>query len=72
MCVCVCVYTHTHVFIYLFIFMATHAAYGSSQARGPNGAAAAGQCHSHGNTGSELNLQTTLKLVAMPDPLPTK
>ena len=32
------------------LFMATHVAYGSSQARGRIGAAAAGLCHSHDNT----------------------
>ena len=41
-------------FIYLFfIFRAAPSAYGSSQARGPNGAAAAGLSHSHSNMASE-------------------
>ena len=40
-------------------------AYGSSQARGPTGAAAANLHHSHSNTISEPQLQ----LMAMPDPL---
>jgi len=41
------------IFIYfylIFLFMAAPAAYGSSQARGQIGAAAAGLCHSHSNT----------------------
>ena len=40
-----------YLFIYL-LFRAAPLAYGSSQARGPIGAAAAGLCHSQGNTGS--------------------
>ena len=38
------------------LFRATPVAYGSSQARGPTGAAAAGLHHSHSNMGSELLL----------------
>ena len=48
------------------LFRATPAAYGSSQARGRMGAAAAGQCHSHSNSGSEPHLQPTPQLMAMP------
>ena len=47
-------------------------AYGGSQVRGPNGAAAAGLCQSHSNARSELHLQSTPQLVATPDPLPTE
>ena len=47
-------------------------AYGSSQGRGRMGAAAASLHPSHSNAGSELHLQPTLQLVAMPDPEPTK
>ena len=45
-------------FIYLFIlsFRAAPEAYGSSQARGPVRVVAAGLCHSHSNSGSELRL----------------
>ena len=53
----------------LFFYRATPSAYGSSQARGWIGAAAAGLCHSHNNTRSELHLWPVLQLVAMPDPL---
>ena len=42
--------------IYLLLFRAAHAAYGSSQARGPIRAAATGLYHSHGNTGSKQHL----------------
>ena len=45
-----------------------HTAYGSSQARGQIGAAAAGLDHSHSNTGSKPHLGLTLQLVAMQDP----
>ena len=51
---------HDVVFIYLFSLFAfswaTPVAYGGSQARGPIRAVAAGLCHGHGNTGSELHL----------------
>ena len=47
-------------------------AYGGSQARSQIGAAAAGLCHSHSNTGSELLLQLTPQLMAMLDPYPTE
>ena len=55
-----------------FLFTATPEAYGSSQARGRIGAAAAGLHHSHSNTGSELHLWLTPQLAAMPDPQPTE
>ena len=57
------------IYIYIFwLFRATSVAYGSSQARGPVGAAAAGLHHSHSNTGSELCLQSIPRLMAMLDP----
>ena len=42
---------------------------GGSQARSRVGATAARLCHSHSNSGSELHLQPTTQLTAMPDPL---
>ena len=54
-------------FIYFF-FKAAPAAYGSSQARGQIGAAAASLHHSHGNTRFEPHLQPKLQLVAALDP----
>ena len=50
--------------IFNFFLMTAPAAYGSSQARGGFGAAAAG--HSHRNTRSEPRLQPTPKLTGMP------
>ena len=55
------------VILFFFLFMATPAAYGSSQVRVRTGAAAAGLYHSHNNIGSELHLQHTLELMAVPD-----
>ena len=55
--VCVCV-----------ISWATPTAYRGSQTRGQIGAAATSLCQSHSNTGSELCLQPTPQLMAMPDP----
>ena len=43
-------------------------AYGSSQARGQTGAAAAGLHHTHSNARSEQHLQPTPQLKATPDP----
>ena len=54
--------------LFVFLFMATPAAYGSSQARDPIGAATPGLCQSHGNSGSELHLQPKLQLMAMLGP----
>ena len=52
-------------------FRATLAAYESSQARGQIiGATAAGLYHSHRHAGSKLRLQTTVHLMAIPDPQP--
>ena len=50
--------------------MAVPVVYGSSWARGQIGAAAAGLCYSHSNTGSELHLPPTPQLVAMLNPNP--
>ena len=43
-------------------------AHGGLQARGLIGATAASLCHSHSNTGSELNLPPRPQLMAMLDP----
>ena len=56
-------------FFGLFVFSrAAPTAYGGSQARDPVGAVASGLCQSHSNTGSEVCLQPTPQLTAMPDP----
>ena len=47
--------------------MATSVAYGSSWARDPIGAAAAGLHHNYSNARSELHLWPMLQFVAMPD-----
>ena len=46
------------IFLFFIFFMAAPVAYGRSQARSRMGAgaAAAGLCHNHGNTGSEPHL----------------
>ena len=61
-------------FVFWFFFRAAPVAYGISQARGPIGATAAGLHHSHhhSNAGSELHLQPTPQLMAIPDPQPTE
>ena len=51
-------------FLFFFLFMDTPAAYGSSQAKGQIGAAAAGLRHSHSHTGSEPRLRPTPQLTA--------
>ena len=56
----------------LLLSRAAPAAYGSSQARGPIGAAAAGLHHSHSNTRSELCLRPTPQVTATLDPQPTE
>ena len=55
-------------FLIFLSFRAAPMAYGISQARGPVGATAAGLHQSHSNAGSELCLQPTPQLKAMPDP----
>ena len=67
-----CAEAYKLVFKDCLLFRAEPAAYRSSQARGGIGAAVASLCHSHSNTGSELHLQTTPQLVAMPDLQPTE
>ena len=52
----------------VFLFRATPATYGSSQARGPVRAVAAGLHHSHSNAGSALCLQCMHSYVATPGP----
>ena len=52
----------------LFFFRATLAAYGGSQSSGLIGAVAAGLRQSHSNARSELHLQPTPQLTAMPYP----
>ena len=60
-------------FIYFFaLSRATHAAYGSSQARGLIRAVAPGLHHSHSNVGSEMHLRPTPQLTATPDRRPTE
>ena len=59
-----------YLFIYLFVYFRTMGvAYGSSQARGWIGAAAAGHSHSHRNTRSEPQLWPTSQVTTTPDPL---
>ena len=55
--------------IFFFFFTAAPVAYGSSEARGQIRVAAAGLCHTHSNSGSELPLWPAPQLIAMPDPL---
>ena len=60
----------TYLFIYFCLFAFSRAApstYGGSQARGLIGAVAARLHQSHSNTRSELRLQPTAQLMAMPD-----
>jgi len=58
-----------YFFLFLFLlFRAIPEAYGSSQARGQIGAAAAGLNHSHSHTGSEPHLRPTTQLTATLDP----
>ena len=63
------VIVHFLVFFFFFIFMAAPAAYGSSQARGQIGAAAASLHHSHSNARTQPCLRPIPQLMAaMPDP----
>ena len=55
-------------FCFCFCFRFASATYGSCQAWGQIGAAAASLCHSHSNAKSEPCLQPTPQLTAMPDP----
>ena len=63
---------NNHYFLFFFFFRAASVVYGSSQARGQIGTAAASLHHSHSNRGSELHLQPTSQLMAMPEPRPTE
>ena len=59
------------LFLFYFIFLSFEGhtmAYGGSQARGLIVAVAAGLCQCHSNARSELHLQPTPQLMAMPDP----
>ena len=57
------------LFFGLFVFSkAAPSAYGGSQARGLIRAVANGLHQSHSNSGSELRLQPTPQLTAIPDP----
>ena len=56
----------THLLTVLF-WGATPTAYGGSQPRNRIGAVAAGLCHSHSNSGSELRLRPTPQLMATLD-----
>ena len=65
----VCLLIQNNFFSFLFlVFRATPAAHGSSQARDPNRATAAGLHQSHSNAGSKPHLRPTPQLTAMPDP----
>ena len=57
-----------HLFFFSFFPRAAPTAYGSSQARGLNGAASASLHQSHSNQGSEPCLRPTPQLTAMLDP----
>ena len=56
------------IFFFFCLFRAVPMAYGSSQATGRVGTAAAGLCHSHSNTGSEPHLGPTPQFMETPDP----
>ena len=67
------IYLFIYLLIYLFLllFRATSTTCGGSQAsRGRIGATAASLHHSHSHNRSELHLQPTPQLTAMPDPEP--
>ena len=66
------IFTYIRKCIFFPLFMAAPAAYGSSQARGWIGAAAAGLCHSHSNFRSKPHQQSTLKLMVTPGPVGEK
>ena len=67
------VYVNYYIFFSVFsLFRAAPVAYGGSQAKGPNGTAAASLHHSHSNARSKPGLQPTPQLMATPDPQPTK
>ena len=57
-----------YFFYFFFIFRVTLVAFGSSQARGPVGAAAAGLHHSYRSARSKLLPRPTPQLTATLDP----
>ena len=57
---------------FLFLFRVTPVAYGSSQARGPIRAVAAGLRYSHSSAGSKPRLRPTPQLTSMSDPQPSE
>ena len=67
-------YIYLYLYLYLFVgvffvlFRAAPTTHGGSQTRGLIGAIAAGLHHSHSNTGCELCLRLTPKLMAALDP----
>ena len=68
-----CGFTDVVLFFFYYyslcLFRAAPAAYGGSQARGPIGTVGSLILrHSHNNSGSEPNLQSTPQLMAAPDP----
>ena len=65
---CIFYYFIFILFYFMFFFRATPAAYGSSQTRGPIGAAAAALRQSHSNTRSKPRLRPMPQLTAMLDP----
>ena len=72
-----CSISHTGHIIYLFALFffflkAAPEAYGSSQARGQNRAAAASLHHSHSHARSKPHLRPTPQFTATPDPWPTE
>ena len=71
----VCLWRNVYYFIFFYLvlgFRATPTVYGSSQARGPIRATAAGLPHSHSSMGSEPHLRHTPQLMALPDSWPTE
>ena len=59
---------YSYTFFFFFFFKAHTSTYGSSQARGQIGAAAADIHHSHSNARCKPHLQPPLQFVAMLDP----
>ena len=63
-----CFFSFLFFSFFSFFFRATPMAHGSFQAQGLIGAADAGLCHSHSNSGSKPHLQSTPQLMATPEP----
>ena len=68
MFVCCVMSSIFHFCFFYFSFYVAPVTYGSSLARGRMRASAAGLCHSHSSTGSELHLRPTLQLVVTMGP----